>query len=102
MRRIDRDFLNASESGHTEVVHLLLNAGANVHAINNYAIRLASSNGYTGVVQLLLNVGAKVHAGDDEAIRWARRNGHTEIVHLLLAHYHKNNLTIPKEFTNVA
>ena len=65
MRQIDEDLVNASRNGHTEVVQLLLNARADVHARNDWAIRRASSN------------------------------GHTEVVQLLLAHYRENNLKIP-------
>jgi ankyrin repeat protein len=96
MRKIDEDFANASRNGYTEVVQLLLNAGADVRAGNDYAIRRASYYGHTEVVQLLLNAGADVHAKDDYTIRYASAYGHTEVVQLLLAHYRENNLKIPK------
>ena len=39
--------------------------------------------GYTEVVRLLLEAGADVHALNDQALREASQNGHTEVVHLL-------------------
>lgn len=74
----------ASENGHVEVVRLLLTAGADVHADNDYALRIASMNGHVGVVKLLLEAGADVHAKDDDALRWASENGHVEVVRMLL------------------
>jgi ankyrin repeat protein len=99
MRRIDEDFLSDGLNGRKEVVQLLLNAGADVHAEDDLAIRLASVRGHTEVVQLLLNAGADVHARNDEAIRLASKWGRTEVVQLLLAHYRDNNLTIPEILT---
>jgi len=62
---------------------LLLNAGANVHAKDNYALRLASINGHERIVELLLNAGANVHAIDNYALRVASTNGHERVVELL-------------------
>jgi ankyrin repeat protein len=36
----------ASLFGNTSVVRLLLDAGANVHADNGYALRMAANNGF--------------------------------------------------------
>ena len=74
----------ASENGHIEVVKLLIDAGADVTAMNNKAIRLASENGHLEVVKLLIGAGADVTANDNEAIRWVSYNGHIEIVKLLI------------------
>jgi ankyrin repeat protein len=43
----------ASERGHLEIVRLLLEAGADYTANDNYAIRLAGMNDYPKVVKLL-------------------------------------------------
>ena len=50
---------------------------------DDYALRSASGNGHPEVVRLLLEHGADVHAGDDYALRLASRNGHPEVVRLL-------------------
>jgi ankyrin repeat protein len=100
MRQIDQDLVSASENGHTEVVQLLLNAGADVHAEYDAALRWASVRGHKEVIQLLLNIGADVYAEHDWAIRWASYSGHTEVVRLLLAHYRESSLKIPRGYEN--
>ena len=35
-------------------------------------------NGRTEIVRILIDAGANVHAIDDHALRWAAHNGHTE------------------------
>ena len=72
----------SSENGRAEVVRLLLQAGANVHTLDDAALRSASENGHAEVVRLLLKAGANVHA--DYALGWSSYKGHTEVVHLLL------------------
>ena len=81
----EKVLMGVAEYGHLEVVKLLLTAGADVHALNNYALRWAATNGHTEVVELLLAAGADVHALNNYALRWAATNGHTEVVELLLA-----------------
>jgi ankyrin repeat protein len=66
-------------------VKLLLDAGANVRAEVDWALRLASMRGHTETVKLLLDAGANVHARGDLALRWASTNGHTETMKVLEA-----------------
>ena len=44
----------------------------------------AASRGHIQIVKLLLDKGANVHAAESSAITFARENGHTEIVNLLI------------------
>jgi ankyrin repeat protein len=74
----------AAAHGHTETVALLLQAGADVHAENDDALRRAALLGHTETVALLLRAGADVHADDDYALREAADDGYTETVALLL------------------
>jgi hypothetical protein len=67
-------------------VELLLERGADVHAEDDEALRLAAKMGMKQVVELLLQHGADVHAEDDEALRLAARKGIYQVVELLLQH----------------
>jgi len=49
-------------------------------------LRKAAKYGHTEVVKLLLEQGADVHADNDWALVWAADNGHKEVVKLLLEH----------------
>ena len=80
---LDGALYTASRSGRAEIVRLLLDAGADVHAFVDGALRAASEEGYAEVVRMLLEAGADVHARSDEAMRLASMNGHIEVVQLL-------------------
>ena len=62
----------ASENGHTDVVRVLCDAGANKDAQcrnGTNAIMLASQNGHTDVVRVLCDAGADMNALDKEGCR---------------------------------
>jgi hypothetical protein len=61
----------AAERDHTKTVQVLLASGADVHAVNDWALRYAACYGYAQTVKVLLAGGADVHAQDDEALRCA-------------------------------
>ena len=60
----------------------------------NEAFRYASRYGHTEIVKVLLEAGADVHALDDNALRYASENGHTETVKVLKAAMKKHTITI--------
>ena len=76
----------AVENNDVELVNLLIQAGADVTADDNYAIRYASESRYctTEMVKLLIQAGADVTADDNYAIKRASEYGSTEIVKLLI------------------
>lgn len=84
--------LLASENGHTEVVSLLLAAGAAVDVQikehGNTALFLAATKGYTRIVQLLLAAQAGIEirgeSGQDTPLTRASFEGHADVVELLL------------------
>ena len=49
----------------------------------NIALRHAARRGASNAVRVLLEAGADVHAKEDWAVRWAAGNGHTDTVKVL-------------------
>jgi ankyrin repeat protein len=89
--RIEETLLHkAAKNGHTEVVTLLLDRGADINAINcdgSTPLHKAASNGHTEVVRLLLDKGADINAPSRDGstpLHYAASDGHTEVVTLLL------------------
>jgi len=91
---VNGTFQWASENGHLEVVKLLVEKGADIHADNDNALRWASKNGHLEVVEFLVEKGADIHANNDGALKWASKNGYLEVVEFLVekgADIHANN-----------
>ena len=74
----------ASRYGHLSVVKVLVKAGADVHADNDRALRYASFHGHLSIVKVLVKAGADVHADNDYALRWASFHGHLSVVKVLV------------------
>ena len=86
------DFFNFCGLGNVDMVKLLLDNRADVHADDNWALRWASSNGRYEVVKLLLDNGADIHADNNWALIYASDNGHYKVVELLKQYRSKNVL----------
>lgn len=78
-------FVVAARDGHTELIELLLEAGADIHAWHDVALRCAAESGHIEAVTFLLSKGADAHAMDDEALRFAEEHGHDKVVTILRA-----------------
>eukprot|EP00900_Chrysochromulina_parva_P001404 jgi/Chrpa1/11264/Chrysochromulina_OHIO_Genome00005102-RA len=99
--------LLASENGHTEIVSLLLAAGAAVDVQikehGNTALFLAATKGYTRIVQLLLAAKAGIEirgeSGQDTPLTRASFEGHADVVELLLEA--GANVSAPTTLTSV-
>ncbi|MEK0338214.1 MAG: ankyrin repeat domain-containing protein [Nitrosopumilus sp.] len=82
----DKLLSQSAEKGFLAGVNKALEDGADVHAVDDFALRFASYKGYYDVVKLLLDRGADVHANihaQDDALHWASQNGHYDVVELL-------------------
>ena len=83
-KQLDISLCRMVEYGVASAVKVLIEAGADVTAGDNWAIRWASYRGYTDIVKLLIEAGADVTAGNNWAIRYANGAGHTGVVKLLI------------------
>jgi hypothetical protein len=73
----------AARKGQTAAARASLQAGADIHILNDAALRLAAYWGRIETAKFLLENGADVHAKDDEAIRWARRHKNPKMESLI-------------------
>ena len=60
------------------------------NAGDNYALRWNAENGHLDVVKLLIEKGADIHAENDYALRWSAKYCHLEVVNLLKYYLQKN------------
>jgi len=82
----------ASEMGHLELLcYLVEEQGANLHAREENALKLASSNGHVEVVRYILKRDGTRRSYDRNlALEWACNSGHLEVVQLLCSVAHAN------------
>jgi len=73
----------ASQKDYFDIVKYLVEQGADIHAMSDLALRWASQYGHLDVVKFLVSKGADIHAWNDNALRLASQNGHTQIVNYL-------------------
>lgn len=82
--------IDASNNGYSDVVKMLLEAGADPNITddyNNTPISLASNAGYTEIVKVLLEHGANPNVKDSSGktpLNYAEEHGYSEIIQLLL------------------
>ena len=74
----------AAYYGYLEIVKYLLEQGADLHADSDWALRLSALNGHLEVVKFLLERGADLHADDDQALEWAAEYDHLQVVNYLV------------------
>ena len=67
-----------------ETFKYLIECGADIHACNNYALRLNANYGNLDIVKFLVEKGADVNAEDDYALKCSAENGYLEIVKYLV------------------
>lgn len=85
------DFLNetlarAARHGNLEMLkYLIEKKGADLHAEDEKALRVASQNGHLDVVKYLVERGADVHAMFEGALRFAAARGQQHVVNYLLS-----------------
>ncbi|KXS10312.1 hypothetical protein M427DRAFT_182222 [Gonapodya prolifera JEL478] len=65
----NQEFVTAATYRCADILDLLLERGADIHADDDVALRNTATNVRLTMVQLLLDRGADIHARDDEALR---------------------------------
>jgi len=97
---LDSHFLSVNSKGHTSLIRCCLDLGADIHACNDEALRLACETGSPKLVRILVEQGANIHAihnstaivrtkeGEEFAVgtplTLAIKRNHSEIMHILV------------------
>jgi len=68
-----------------EILDLLLEHGADPRSENDQPLRFAATEGRSAIAEKLIAAGADVHVNNDDPLRWAAAKGHTETVAIFLA-----------------
>ena len=76
----------AAQSGHLDMVKLLVENGINIYADNEWALQVAAQNGHLEVVKFLVEHGADIHVDNDWSLRMAVQQGYLEVVKFLMEH----------------
>jgi ankyrin repeat protein len=76
---------SAADAGNLECVKYLVSVGANVHAKHNDALQNAAYRGHLDCVKYLISVGADVWNYGEETIQWAVNKGHTHVIRYLIS-----------------
>jgi len=74
---------SAAEHGHLPIVHFLINNGADVNAYNGHAICLGVYHQRANVVKYLIEHGANVHTDNECPLQWAIDKNNFELVQIL-------------------
>ena len=81
---LNKQLIEATEKGDLELIKYLVEQGADIHAKNDCALRLASYSGNIEIVKYLVEQGAEIHAKNNNALRWASENNHLNVVKYFL------------------
>lgn len=87
--RLNRKLIIAAEKGNLKKVRSLLKQGADIHILDDLAVRLAAENGHLRVVRYLVETtgpeqGANIHSNNDYALYQASVRGHLPVVQYLV------------------
>ena len=84
VHRLDESFLCAATGGHTLIMGMLIDRGADVQTYRNQALQRAAQNGHLHASRFLLDRGARSLGG---LLSEVRQRGHEEVYWLLRSQY---------------
>jgi hypothetical protein len=64
--------IEGSTDNNLKLIKRAVKEGADIHWHNDFTLQNAAWYGHYNIVKFLLNAGADVHADDDRALKWAR------------------------------
>lgn len=96
MDSVNKLLMIAAKRGDLAGVQAALDAGADVHESDDFALHLAAAKGYLDIVHHLLSVGANLHTVRDLAVRFAAEHHQTATVRMLLKHGAHWQALLPK------
>ena len=62
----------------------LVEQGADIYAMNDYALRSAATNNYLDIAKYLVSQDADIHADNEGVLYWAVEYGHLDVVKYLV------------------
>ena len=84
--RIDEALIFFATNGYPEATRKMLEAGADVHADDEYALRHAAEGDWTEIVDILLAAGADPFDHENEAIAYAIGNLNDDMIRVFRKH----------------
>lgn len=78
----DNDFALrlAAKGGYLDVIKYLVEQKADIRVDNDYVLCCAAMNGHLEIIKYLVKLGANIHAWSECPLRFAASNGHPEVV----------------------
>ena len=83
-------FTRVSNAGDFETAKKAMDAGADIHAMEDYSLRNSAKNGHLEVVKYLVEKGANIYAKDEEVILRVRAEKYTDEILKFLKNVKKN------------
>jgi ankyrin repeat protein len=74
----------ACQYGHIELVKYFIKLGVDIHAHNEWSLRISAKRNHLETLKYLIEKGADIHADKDSALRDSVGEGHTEIMKYLI------------------
>ena len=82
--QLNKQLIHAATNGNLKIIKYLVEQGADIHADNDYALRLASSYGKLEIIKYLVEKGSNIYMNNNSALRRASQSNQLEIIQYFL------------------